>query len=120
MNIQQYLKECSRTCPDLGNDLNNQLHMAIGASTEANEILDNYKRWLAYNKNPDLINTAEEIGDVFWYLINLCRMLSLNIEDILDINIKKLMTRYPNKFTQQDAINRNLSAERKVLQELSK
>jgi NTP pyrophosphatase (non-canonical NTP hydrolase) len=116
MNLKDYQKESMRTCPDLGNDLNNQLHMAIGISTEANELLDAYKKWFAYNKPLDLINIGEEIGDTFWYLSNLCRMLNFDIEKILETNIKKLETRYPDKFTEEKAINRNLENERKILE----
>ena len=118
MNIFEYMKNASRTCPDLGSELNNQIHMAIGASTEANELLDAYKKWFAYGKQLDKTNVAEEIGDQFWYLINLCRMLEINPEDVFDICIKKLQTRYPDKFTQEKAVNRDLDKERKILEEL--
>jgi NTP pyrophosphatase (non-canonical NTP hydrolase) len=118
MNIFQYSQEIKRTCPDLGSDLNNQLHMAIGASTEANELLDSYKKWFAYGKELDKVNVAEEISDCFWYLVNLCNMLNLNPQEVFDINIKKLKARYPEKFTQYNANNRNLEEERKILEEL--
>jgi NTP pyrophosphatase (non-canonical NTP hydrolase) len=118
MNIFEYMQSASRTCPDLGNDLNNQMHMAIGASTEANELLDDYKKQFAYGKASDKTNVAEEIGDQFWYLINLCRMININPEDVFDTNIKKLKSRYPDKFSQEKAINRDLDKERKILEEL--
>ena len=122
MKIHKYLKESSRTCPNLdgniGNDLANQLHMAMGASTEANELLDAYKNWFAYGKKIDIINVTEEIFDCMWYLINLCRMLDIDPELGMQNNIDKLRTRYPEKFTQENAINRNLEKERKVLEQL--
>ena len=116
MNINEYLKESSRTCPDLGSDLNNQLHMAVGASTEANELLDAYKKWFAYGKELDKINVSEEIFDCFWYLVNLCRMLDIDIEKELERNIEKLRARYPEKFTEYHANNRNLKKEREILE----
>lgn len=118
MNINEYLKQSSRTCPDLGDDLHNQLHMAIGASTETNELLDAYKKWLAYGKPLDKINIAEEIFDCMWYLINLCRMLGIDPERGLQNNIDKLRIRYPEKFTSENAINRKTEQERKILEEL--
>jgi NTP pyrophosphatase (non-canonical NTP hydrolase) len=118
MNIQDYIKQSERTCPDLGNELNNQIHMAIGISTEANELLDAYKKWFAYNKPLDKTNVAEEVGDCFWYLCNLCRMLNLDPEAILQNNINKLRARYPEKFTNENAIHRDLDKERKILEEL--
>jgi NTP pyrophosphatase (non-canonical NTP hydrolase) len=116
MNIKEYLIESSRTCPDLGSDLNNQLHMSIGASTEANELLDAYKAWFAYGKELDKVNVSEEIFDCFWYLVNLCRMLDIDIEKGLQTNIDKLRVRYPENFTNYHATNRDLLHERKVLE----
>lgn len=118
MKIEQYLKEISRTCPDLGDEFKNQLHMAIGASTEANELLDAYKKSFAYGKPLDKTNVAEEIFDCFWYLINLCRMLRINIEEGMENNIEKLRSRYPEKFTSENALNRDLEKERKILEKL--
>lgn len=116
MNINEYLIESSRTCPDLGNDFENQLHMAIGASTETNELLDIYKKRLAYGKEIDKINISEEIFDCFWYLINLCRMLNIDIETGLQANINKLHVRYPDRFTTDAALIRDLDAEKKELE----
>jgi NTP pyrophosphatase (non-canonical NTP hydrolase) len=116
MNIKEYKEESSRTCPDLGSDLNNQLHMAIGASTETNELLDAYKKWFAYGKEIDLVNVKEEIFDTCWYLFNLCRMLDIDIEQGLQNNIDKLRARYPEKFTSEKALNRDLDKEREILE----
>ena len=116
MNIKEYMIEASRTCPDLGSDLNNQLHMAIGSSTESNELLDVYKKRFAYGKEIDKVNVNEEIFDCFWYLVNLCRMLDIDIEKGLQTNIDKLRVRYPEKFTEENANNRHLDAEREILE----
>lgn len=116
MKLEQYEKEVALTCPDLGSDFNNQLHMALGVSTEANELLDVYKKKFAYNKPIDYINVEEEIFDAFWYLVNLCRMLNIDIEKGMDKNIAKLRARYPNRFTEFDANNRNLEREREILE----
>ncbi len=117
MKIKEYITESAKTCPDLGSDLNNQLHMAVGASTEANELLDAYKKWFAYGKEIDKVNVSEEIFDCFWYLVNLCRMLDINIEKGLETNINKLRARYPEKFTEYHANNRNLEKERQILED---
>lgn len=110
------MKECSRTCPDLKGAFYDELHMAIGASTETGELLDAYKKAFAYGKFLDKTNIGEEIGDIFWYLINLCRMLNLDPEELMDACIKKLKIRFPNKFTEKNALDRNLVAERNSLE----
>jgi len=40
----------------------------------------------------------------------------LNLEKIIETNVKKLESRYPEKFTEHNAIHRNLNKERKVLE----
>lgn len=117
MNIQQYTREASRTCPDLGSAFNNQLHMVVGIATEAGELLDAYKKNFAYGKPIDIVNVAEEIGDLFWYIFNLCNMLDIDPERIMDMCIEKLRARYPEKFTQENALNRDLEKERKILED---
>lgn len=123
MNISQYIIESSRTCPNiksenLTSEFLDQLHMAIGASTETNELLDAYKKSFAYGKPLDVINIKEEIFDTLWYLANLCRMLGIDFEDGMQNNIDKLQARYPEKFDSYKAINRNLEREREILEEL--
>lgn len=93
------------------------LHYVLGVGTEAGELQDAVKRWVAYNKPLDKVNVKEEIGDIFWYLARLCDELGLTFEECMARNIEKLRTRYPNKFTEHDAVNRDLEAERKVLEQ---
>jgi hypothetical protein len=53
-----------------------------------------------------------------WYIANFCRVNDFDLEKIMDTNINKLRARYPEKFTQNNAIDRNLDKERKILEEL--
>jgi NTP pyrophosphatase (non-canonical NTP hydrolase) len=115
MDFNEYLIQSERTLVQKGKDLN-LLHGAIGISTEAGEILDAFKRHIYYGKELDVVNIKEEIGDIMWYVAILCRELNLNIEDILQTNIDKLKARYPDKFSETHALNRNLENERKILE----
>jgi NTP pyrophosphatase (non-canonical NTP hydrolase) len=63
-----------------------------------------------------MTNVKEEIGDLMWYIGVFCKKNNLNLEEIMETNIKKLAARYPDKFTQKAAINRNLDAERAILE----
>jgi hypothetical protein len=92
------------------------LHCAIGASTESGELLDAFKKHIYYKKELDIINVGEEIADIQWYLFNLCRLLNLDMEKLLENNIDKLRKRYGDKFSSDKAINRDVEAERKVLE----
>lgn len=92
------------------------LHATMGISTEAGELLDVMKKYLAYGRIIDRVNLAEECGDVLWYVAIILRELGLSFEDVMDMNINKLEKRFPEKFTSEKAINRDLSAERAQLE----
>lgn len=116
MDIKKYAEEAKRTLPDLGYREKNNIHMLMGLSTEIGELTDIFKKNFAYRKDIDWINVSEELGDIFWYLVNFCNINLIDLEEILQTNIDKLKTRYPEKFTEKNALNRNLDAEREILE----
>lgn len=93
----------------------NLLHATIGVCTEAGELLDAMKKHLAYGKEIDAVNIAEECGDVLWYLAIILRELDMSFEEIMQMNINKLTKRFPEKFTEGLALDRDLNAERNQL-----
>jgi NTP pyrophosphatase (non-canonical NTP hydrolase) len=116
MTIENYQEEVKRTLTDLPGVLDNELHMVLGMTTESSEIADVYKKALAYNKPIDYINVKEEIGDLMFYVANMCNLNGWGLKDLLETNINKLRIRYPEKFTEDKAINRDLKSERKILE----
>ena len=91
------------------------LHGILGVATEAGELLELWRDTNNGEKPFDLVNLKEEIGDLFWYAALLAREAGLTFDEIERANIAKLRTRYPNKFTEYDANNRNLEEEKKSL-----
>jgi len=98
-------------------------HALKGIVTEAGELMDQLKKHIVYGKELDLVNLAEECGDVFWYLA-LCVTCLAELMDrdpaelensIKETNIAKLKARYPEKFTESNAVIRNLEIERDIL-----
>jgi NTP pyrophosphatase (non-canonical NTP hydrolase) len=118
MNILEYQEAAGRTCPKLTKEYEHidSLHMILGMTTEVSELADVFKKNLAYNKEIDWINVKEEIGDIFWYLINFCTINNIDVEKQLYVNIEKLIARFPEKFNSENAINRNLEKERQILE----
>lgn len=49
-------------------------------------------------------------------IINLCRQWNIDFEECLDLNIAKLKTRFPQGFSEEKALNRDLVNERKMLE----
>lgn len=118
MDLKTYQNSAVVTLPNLSTHDDNITHMLFGMLTELGELTDVFKRNLAYGKDYDIVNIKEELGDIMWYWVNLCTILGFDPEEVLQVNINKLATRFADKFTQAEALNRDLVRERKVLEEL--
>lgn len=119
MNLAEYADLASRTDAPLDGtyDKLHSVHMVMGMSTEVGELVDVYKKNLAYGKPIDETNEKEEIGDLMWYIACHCKNKGWSLEKILETNIKKLQARYPEKFDSNRAIHRNLLKERDILED---
>lgn len=69
-------------------------HMALGIAGEAGEIVDAIKKHTMYNKDIDIDNIVEELGDMEFYMQGLRQTLELDRDYILQQNIIKLEKRY--------------------------
>ncbi len=116
MEWKEYQEEAFRTNANLGNRQLDNLHMVLGMLTEVGELADVFKKNLAYGKEIDWVNVKEEIFDTMWYVAGFCEFNNIDFEKGLENNIEKLKARYPEKFTQESALNRNLNAEREILE----
>lgn len=92
------------------------LHAAMGLVTEAGEIMDALKKHLIYGKPIDIVNLMEEHGDSDWYKALLAKACGYSFEEAMERNIEKLRKRFPEKFSSERALNRDLNAERNVLE----
>lgn len=70
------------------------LHMAVGVSGEAGELLDAVKKAVIYQKPLDRANVVEELGDLEFYMQGLRTALSISREEVLEANVAKLQKRY--------------------------
>lgn len=70
------------------------VHMAIGISGEAGELLDAIKKATIYRKPLDMANVIEELGDLEFYMEGLRQRLDVTREQTLHANILKLSKRY--------------------------
>jgi NTP pyrophosphatase (non-canonical NTP hydrolase) len=92
------------------------VHAWLGVTTECGESGDVVKKALIYEKEPDLINLDEEFGDKLWYIALYCHARGIDFDYLFTMNIAKLQKRFPNKFSAEQAINRDVVAERAVLE----
>ena len=78
------------------------LHMAVGISKEAGELLDAVARLCFYDKELDVDNVIEEMGDIEFFMSGLRDRIAIILEtnteslqkEILSLNILKLSKRY--------------------------
>ncbi len=92
-------------------------HALIGIATEAAELMEVLDKTLSDNEDIDYVNVLEEFGDINWYEAIGVDAMGGDFENILTTNIEKLRKRFPEKFTNEEAINRNLEEERKILED---
>jgi len=131
MNITEYVEKAQRTNhtprsrseayaritePD-SFDMN---HAIVGMLTELGEFADCFKKNVQYGKDIDWINAAEEMGDMMWYMAIASKIIEqkigVDMEQLLGTNIQKLRERFPGKFEEGRAINRDVSKERVILE----
>ena len=53
---------------------------------------------------------AKELGDVLWYVAEICSVLQLDMEEVAEANVKKLKKRYPDGFSKERSVNRAIYA----------
>lgn len=70
------------------------LHMAIGISGEAGELLDAVKKTVIYRKPLDRDNVIEELGDLEFYMEGIRQGYNITRDETLQANINKLSERY--------------------------
>lgn len=92
------------------------LHAAMGLCTEAGEFVDQLKKHIFYGKPLDTVNLMEELGDSTWYERIALDALETNYLEMLRRNVAKLKARFPEKFTEENANNRDLNKERNILE----
>ena len=92
------------------------IHCAFGMQTESAEFTDALKKSLFYGKDLDVVNLKEEMGDMLWYIAVAMYELETDFESEMERVINKLKVRYPEKYTNELAENRDLDSEREVLE----
>ncbi len=71
----------------------------IGLSSEGGEFNEIVKKVLFQGKpwNDEVkFHLKRELGDIMWYWISACRALNLNPNEVINENVRKLKSRYPD------------------------
>lgn len=93
------------------------VHGLLGLASEIGEMIDVHRAYYDGTVPAvDFVNVLEECGDMGWYASVLADTSGSNLADAYEAVIDKLSERYPEKFTEQAALERNLEIERRALE----
>jgi len=102
MTFNEYQSETNRTSsPDVS-----IIVCSLGLCGESGEIADHIKKWAAQGHELSKDKIAHELGDVLWYLAQAAKAINLTLDEIAEMNVKKLRERYPDGFDSARSIER--------------
>jgi len=79
----------------------------MGLNGEAGEAIDLMKKVLFQGHEFDREHMAKELGDIAWYLAVSADAIGYDLESILQMNVDKLRTRYPDGFSTEQSLHRS-------------
>ena len=99
MDFKTYQKKARETAlyPNLDSNI---IYPTLGLVGEAGEVAEKVKKVIR-DKNgvfddESILGIKKELGDVLWYLSNLCTELNFDLEDVASLNLEKLKKRTAN------------------------
>jgi NTP pyrophosphatase (non-canonical NTP hydrolase) len=97
MTFEEYQRTALETAIFNKDQLMDKTIWAMGISGEAGEVLEKWKKIVAYNDGivteQDKQEIKKELGDVIWYVALMAHSLNLSLEEIILLNVEKLADR---------------------------
>ena len=79
-------------------DIPRLLTAALGLTAEAGEFTEIVKKIILQGKpynNENVYHMKRELGDICWYIAQACMALDTTFDEIIEMNVSKLESRYP-------------------------
>ena len=106
MNGTEYQKLAMRTLnPKIPKD-EVLINGVMGLCGESGEVIDLVKKHLYQGHELDKEKLTKELGDVMWYVAEICEALNISLDEVMQGNIDKLQKRFKDGFTTSESINR--------------
>ena len=83
------------------------INAVMGLCGESGEAIDIVKKYLHQGHELDREKLIKDLGDIAWYLAEAATALNIDLETVLERNIEKLKSRYPEGFSAERSIHRN-------------
>ncbi len=74
------------------------LTASVGMCAEAGEFTEIVKKIIFQGKpvnEENLFHLKRELGDIMWYVAQACIGLNISLDEVLEMNVEKLVARYP-------------------------
>jgi|TARA_B100001094_G_scaffold331229_1_gene398857 NTP pyrophosphatase (non-canonical NTP hydrolase) len=74
------------------------LTASVGMCAEAGEFTEIVKKIVFQGKpvtEENMWHMKRELGDIMWYVAQACMGLNISLDEIIEMNVEKLATRYP-------------------------
>ena len=74
------------------------LTASVGMCAEAGEFTEVVKKIVFQGKpvtEENLFHLKRELGDIMWYVMQACMGLGTSLDEIIEMNVEKLSSRYP-------------------------
>jgi len=106
MTGAEYQMYAQRTMPTNYSNEELEMHALHGMVGEIGEIHSIYqKRYQGHNEESDE-HRKKELGDLLWFIAEYCNACKWNLDEIMLMNVEKLIARYPDGFDLERSINR--------------
>lgn len=97
MTFDEYQKQALTTAIPNADPLMDKTIWAMGVAGEAGEVIEKWKKIVAYKdgeiSDEDRRELGKELADVVWYIAVLADRLGLSFDDIMQQNLAKLLDR---------------------------
>lgn len=108
MEANEYQALAMRTSNKALSNREHLINGALGLCGESGEVADIIKKHTMQGHPLNREHIAEELSDVYWYLAETATAIGYTLDEIQQMNVQKLLRRYPDKegFSVERSINR--------------
>ena len=96
--LAQLLRRISLLEVENDADVPHLLTAALGLTAEAGEFTEVVKKIILQGKpynEENVFHLKRELGDICWYIAQACMALDTTFDEIIEMNVEKLQSRYP-------------------------
>ena len=105
MTLNEYQLAAKRTINPSLNFEETSRHALHGMAAEVGEIHGLFQKY--YQGHPMVAeHVQKEVGDLLWMIAEFCTVYGWKLDDVAQMNIDKLLARYPEGFTPDKSLHR--------------